>query len=176
MIRDLTENLFKNPVWAGIAVVAIGVFSLGFALVSQYGFGLYPCVLCIYQRWPYGIVIVLGLIAAFWGRGRPKAAALILFLAGLVFWTGAGIALFHVGVEQKWWQGTSSCGIPDSITNASVEELYARIMANPVTRCDEIAWSLFGLSMAAYNFMLSLVYGAYAVFAAIFITRRANGF
>ena len=79
---------------------------------------------------------------------------------------GAGIALFHVGVEQHWWQGTAECGstLPPA---ATIDELRARLLAQPVVRCDEVAWSLFGISMAGYNVILSLLIAAFAVAAAL---------
>lgn len=91
---------------------------------------------------------------------------MVLTLAGLVFLAGAGIAAFHVGVEQHWWQGLASCGgnLPQART---VEELRAALLAQPVVRCDEVAWSLFGISMAGWNFLFSLGLAALSFAAAI---------
>ncbi len=173
-LPSLCDTIFKNPLVVGGMLMAIGVFSLGFAFTAQYGFNLHPCVLCIYQRWPYGIVIALGALAVFMGRKNPKMAALFIFMGAVAFLVGGGIAGFHVGVEQKWWKGTESCGVPDFILNGSVEDWQAMIMNAPAVRCDEIPWSFLGLSMAAYNFVLSLFYALYAGTAAILITRKAN--
>ncbi len=136
------------PLFLALASAAI----LGSALASQYLGGLSPCELCIWQRWPYVATIVLCLAAA--AVRRPARRAL-LALAGLVFLAGAAVAAFHVGVEQHWWQGLQSCGgnLPQART---VEELRAALLQQPVVRCDEIAWSLFGISMAGWNFLLSL--------------------
>ena len=158
-------------------LIGIAVFSLSFALISQYGFGLAPCALCIYQRWPYVIVGVIGLFILIFFRKRPKLAACLLALAGLTFFTNMGIAFFHVGVEQKWWSGLKTCTQPDFMgQDMTLEQMEAMIMAAPVVSCGEIPWSLFGLSMAAYNVFLSFGYGVYSILAGIFITRKANGF
>ncbi|MCA8926488.1 MAG: disulfide bond formation protein B [Alphaproteobacteria bacterium] len=127
---------------AGIAVLlaAFGFQHLG---------GLDPCVLCVYQRWPWVAAIVLGALA--FGLGGHRG---LLALAALALAVGAGIAAFHVGVEQHWWAGTSECGGTVGAAT-TVEELKRQLLATPVTRCDEIAWSLFGISMAGYNFLLS---------------------
>jgi disulfide bond formation protein DsbB len=80
---------------------------LGAAFAFQYIGGLEPCVLCIWQRYPYGAVIVLGLLGAGLARGAvPPTGALaaVMGLAALALFTDAAIAGFHVGVEQKWWQ------------------------------------------------------------------------
>jgi disulfide bond formation protein DsbB len=71
---------------------------------------------------------------------------------------GAGIAGFHVGVEQQWWAGTAECG---GLTGQAktVEELKAQLFATPVTRCDAVAWSLFGISMAGWNLIVSAAGG-----------------
>ena len=85
----------------------------------------------------------------------PEPAAMRLALAGLAMIAGAGIAGFHVGVEQHWWAGTSECGAQSGAPQ-TVEALKQQLLATAVTRCDEIAWSLFGISMAGYNLILSL--------------------
>jgi disulfide bond formation protein DsbB len=91
-------------------------------------------------------------------------------LCGLLFLIGAGIAAFHVGVEQHWWAGTAECGGQASGAR-TVEQLQAMIEAAPVVRCDVVAWSLFGISMAGYNVMLSLALAAFAFVSAF---RRAR--
>jgi disulfide bond formation protein DsbB len=146
---------------AAALLVALGVFALGAAFAFQYLGGLAPCILCIWQRYPYGIVIALGALA-FLLAGNLAAARVLIALAGLVLLADAAIAAFHVGVEQKWWAGTAECGGTLG-TGMTAEDLKAQLLAAPVVRCDEVAWSLFGISMAGYNFLLALAGGLAAL-------------
>jgi disulfide bond formation protein DsbB len=149
-----------------VLVASLG--ALATALTAQYWGGLHPCILCLYQRWPYGIAIALAIIALLLGRG---ARGWVVGLAGLVFLVGAGIAAFHVGVEQGWWQGTAQCG--DSGTPNSIEALRAQIMAAPVVRCTDIAWQLGGISMAGFNLLASIVLAAITLLGARRLIREA---
>ncbi len=76
-------------------------------------------------------------------------------LCAVAFVINAGVATFHVGVEQQWWQGTEACGAAGT-TARTIEELRAQIFAAPIVRCDVVPWSLFGISMAGYNVLASL--------------------
>jgi len=145
------------------------------ALLGAYGFqyigGLDPCILCLYQRIPHAVVLVLT-VAAIFMVGRPPATLWLTVLAGLTLLVGAGIAGFHVGVEQKWWEGTAECG--SSGTPDSLEALRAQILSQPVARCDEVPWSLFGISMAGYNMLISAAAGVFALWNARRITRTRS--
>ena len=120
------------------------------ALAFQYLGGLAPCHLCLLQRWPHAAAIAIGLLILAW----PKRA--LALLGALVVLVGAGIAVYHVGVEQAWWAGPSSCTAPAPGTQSS-GELLDQILATPVVLCDQVAWSLWGISMAGWNAVLSLV-------------------
>ena len=166
MIDDLSRTLTERaPLLLLLASAAV----LGTALASQYFGGLQPCILCIYQRLPYAAVIGIATAALFLPTG-PRAVALVL--AGLAMLTGTGIAVFHVGVEQHWWQGTAECGAVGSAD--SLEALRAQVLAAPTVRCDEVPWSLFGISMAGYNVLVSLVLGIASLVAARRLTRAAR--
>jgi disulfide bond formation protein DsbB len=138
---------------AGFALL-FSVGALGAAYIAQYGFGLQPCNLCLYQRVPYAVAIVIALAAL----ALPLPASLriwALTAMGVVFLAGAAIAFYHVGVEQHWWVSAVSCG--SSIESGlSVEQLRERLLATPPQSCDQVTWSLFGLSMASYNVVYSL--------------------
>jgi disulfide bond formation protein DsbB len=145
-------------------VLLASIAILGAAFAFQHLGGLQPCVLCIWQRYPYGVAIAVAVIGLLLS-GRPSAMRAALVLCAAAFLVGGGIAAFHVGVEQGWWEGTASCGSTRP-PSASIEELRARLMAAPVVRCDEVAWSLFGVSMAGYNVLLSIALAALALTAA----------
>src|SRR5262249_28659702 len=115
-----------------LLVTLASVASLAIALASQYWGGLQPCVLCIYQRYPYGVAAALG-IAGMIGAGRPGLLRAILLLAAIAFFVDAGIAAFHVGVEQHWWAGTSECGSVLDL-NASLGDLKTQLLNQPVVR------------------------------------------
>lgn len=175
IVRNLARQLFTCPVTALGIVTCVSFMALSAALISQYFFGLHPCPLCIYQRIPYVVVIALGIIGIFSSiKIHAKTGALNLALCGVAFFVNTGIAVYHVGVEQKWWS-SAACSVPD-FTNLSFDEIQARIYSAPSVSCDAIAWELFGISMAGYNVLLCLTLGIYAMLAAVFVTRRSNGF
>jgi disulfide bond formation protein DsbB len=159
-------NAILDSRLAAAIVLAASAATLGGVLAFQYWGGLAPCVLCIWQRYAHLAIMVFAALAL--AIGHPRWRAVLLAGSGIAAVAGAGIAFFHVGVEQHWWQGTAECGsaLPPA---ATVEELRQRLLAQPVVRCDEVAWSLFGISMAGYNVLLSL---ALAVFAGA-ASRRA---
>lgn len=135
----------------GVAIACIG--ALGTAYTAQYGFGLEPCILCLYQRIPYALAGILALAAILMPRGAGRLA--LTFLCVPIFLVGAGIAFYHVGVEQHWWVSAAGCGgaLTDFPTTA---DLQAGLMEKPPKACDEVDWTLFGLSMTVYNTAASL--------------------
>src|SRR5690606_12255015 len=128
---------------AGSAALLLGAF--GFQLA-----GYAPCHLCLLQRYPHAVAIAIGALALFVG-GR-----LLPLLGALAALTTAGIGLYHTGVERHWWEGPQTC-TSGGIGGLSVDDLMARIDAAPLIRCDEVAWELFGVSMASWNMLFSLV-------------------
>ncbi|MBA3325657.1 MAG: disulfide bond formation protein B [Rhodobacteraceae bacterium] len=134
---------------AGAGAAAGSAALLAAALAFQYLGGLAPCPLCIWQRWPHVAAVLLGL--ALLATPRREIAA----LGALAMLAGAGIAAYHAGVEQGWWPGPVTCTAPD-VADLTPDELLAQILTTPVVRCDEIAWSLFGVSMAGWNALACL--------------------
>ena len=149
---------------SSLALLIASAAILGTALVSQYVGDLDPCILCFYQRIPYAATIALAVIGlAMWANIRT--VGIVNGLAAVVFLIGAGIAAYHVGVELTWWSGTAQCAGTATGTAQSVEELRSQIMSAPTARCDKVTWSLFGISMAGYNLLVSLVLTGYAAMA-----------
>lgn len=167
MRTTLTARILtpRTGLWIAIATSCA-------VLLGAYGFeyigGLRPCTLCYYQRLPYAFAIALGLAALLWPAvTRPGLAALTL-----TYLVSAGLGAYHAGVEQKWWPGPQGCTAGGSGAQ-SVDALLAELLKTPVVMCDEIPWSLFGLSLAGYNMLIS---AALAVFvAAIWRSARQGG-
>ena len=141
----MTQNRYVLLATLGSGALLLGAFAF------QYIGGLAPCTLCLWQRWPHGAAILIGGLALVMG-GR-----LLPVFGAMAAATTAGIAAFHVGVEQKWWEGLTSC-TAGSIEGISTADLLNPdvIVAAPV-RCDAIAWAMMGVSMAGWNMILSAV-------------------
>lgn len=139
--------------------IAAPALLLGGAYVSEYGFGLYPCEMCMWQRSPHFIALGLGLLAAFVPlRAGPKRmlvtlAALSIIISGL-------IGGFHAGVEYRWWQGITGC----ATTTATGGNALENIMNAPLVRCDVAPWELLGISLAGWNFLISIAAGVSILF------------
>lgn len=151
----------RAPLWlAGVSLAL-----LGGAFAFQYLGGLAPCPLCHWQRYPHAAAIVLAL-GAFALPGR--AGIVLLALAALALLTTAGIGAFHVGVEQRWWAGLDTCEAATGTVDP--KKLLEDVRMGP--RCDEVAWSLLGISMAGYNALISGAAGLLGLVAAAKLARR----
>jgi len=121
---------------------------LGGALFSQYVGGLYPCEMCYWQRWPHGAAILLALGSFLSPISAPRTRPLVL-LAALAIAISGAIGAYHAGVELALWEGITVCTATGA---ASLED----IMKVPLVRCDQVQWSLAGISMAGWNAIISL--------------------
>ncbi|MBB6254091.1 disulfide bond formation protein B [Nitrospirillum iridis] len=159
--RRANRSPLAHPRLPQAALVLASVGALGTALLSQYVGGLHPCEFCLWQRWAY----VAAIVALLPGLANPRFRTASLVLGGVAFLAGAAIAGFHAGVEQHWWQGFTTCSSSLSKT-LTLEQLREQLMAAPLVRCDEAQWTWHGISMAAFNFPVSLALGLVAWTAA----------
>lgn len=146
---------------AQLIVLVVPALLLGGALGFQHLGGLHPCEMCLWQRWPHVAALVLGTMALV---VPPAPQRLLVALAALAMLATGAIGIFHAGVEQGWWQGITDCAAP--VIGGS---LATDIFAVPVVRCDAVAWSLLGISMAGYNALISIAGGGFALWL---LTRR----
>jgi disulfide bond formation protein DsbB len=123
------------------------------ALIAEYGFGLPPCEMCWWQRYPHMAAVILAL--AGWATRRDALIA----LAAVAILVSGLIGGFHAGVEYRWWEGITRC-----TSLATGDDPLASIMAAPIVRCDVAPWTLAGVSLAGFNFLISVA-AALAVFA-----------
>ena len=142
----------KSLPLARFLALAAPLLLLGGAYASQYVGGLHPCEMCWWQRYPHMAAIPLALIA-YVLKKRPCVSALFAGLAGLAIGISGAIGLFHAGVEYGWWQGLTACSTSPAAGNPA--DILNQIMATPITRCDVAPWTLFGISLAGFNGLLS---------------------
>lgn len=126
------------------------------AYLSQYGFGLFPCEMCWWQRWPHFAAVALALVSLLAEPKRPwiALAALAILVSGL-------IGGYHAGVEYGWWEGVTGCA---NYAAAGAGDPLEAILAAPLVRCDQAPWTLLGISLAGWNFLVSTA-TALAIFA-----------
>ncbi|NUT00345.1 MAG: disulfide bond formation protein B [Sphingomonas sp.] len=121
---------------------------LGGALASQYIGGLYPCEMCYWQRWPHGAAILLAALA-FTAPAASSRSRMLTLLAAVAIAVSGLIGVYHAGVEAKIFEGFTTC---TTTRGLSLED----IMKVPLVRCDQVQWSLFGISLAGWNAIFSL--------------------
>lgn len=153
-----------NPAMrAAILVAAVGVAAILGAYFFQFVIGLAPCPLCLEQRIPYYVGVPLALIVAFLASRdapRPLVTGGLALLA-LVMLIGLALAVYHSGVEWKFWPGPQDC--TGDITNfGGAGGLLEQIQKTSIVRCDQ-AYRFLGVSLANCNIVISLVLAAVAV-------------
>jgi disulfide bond formation protein DsbB len=133
-------------------------FALGLALASEYWAGLVPCALCLWERWPYRVAIVLALVAVMVPRSFARLLLLLVLLSMLA---STALAVIHVGVEQRLWPSPlPECAAP-SLGSGSIVERLAQMPARPAKPCEDATYLIAGLpvSMAAMNLLFALAFG-----------------
>jgi disulfide bond formation protein DsbB len=143
-----------------------GALVLG-ALGFQFIGGLAPCEMCHWQRWAH--LAVMGVAGLGWLTGNRALGWLAIFaMAG-----SAGLGLFHAGVELKWWPGVTACASP-VVPGMSMDAMMDSLLAAPLARCDEIPWSLLGVSMAGWNALVSAGAALCGAMLMLFTAKRAQ--
>lgn len=137
---------------------------LGGAMGSQYLGGLVPCEMCIWQRWPHAAAILLAALAFTAPAASSRARALTL-LAALAIAVSGTIGVYHAGVEAKLFEGVTTC-------TANRATTLEDILNTPLVRCDQVQWSLLGISMAGWNAIVSMT-GAAAILLLVLRRRSA---
>lgn len=153
----------SHVLFPGAALAALSVSVLAAAYAFQYLGGLKPCALCLEQRVPWFAMIVLGgaiTAARMFAAPRVAVVGLCAIAAGVALW-GAALGLYHAGVEYQWWPGPDDCTGTDL---PAAGDILGPLSPSQIVRCDEIVWSLFGITMAGFNFLLSLGAAALAAF------------
>ena len=145
--------------------LAVPAALLGGAYIGQYGFGLYPCEMCLWQRWPHFAALAFALVALF----VPARRLLVAIAAGGILTSGL-IGGFHAGVEYGWWEGLTGCS---SLPSAQGGSALDAVMNAPMVRCDRAPWDLFGVSLAGWNFLISTA-AALVIFTLLVRTRHAK--
>jgi disulfide bond formation protein DsbB len=163
-----------------IAIVAVSLASLAAALTAQYGFGMKPCTLCLYQRVPYVVTALLGSGALFFAsvKRQPKRAAFLILICAVFFLLGSIVAFYHNGVERHWWESFLEGCHMDFNLNGGSQSLLQKLESLSAEPCDKVAWRdpVFHLSMAAWNLIASIFLMTGSLLSALLITRKANGF
>lgn len=136
-----------------IFVLAASAAVMAAVLLSQYWGGLIPCELCLSERWPWDVAIVIAFVATM--VGSRAALPWVALLLAAVFAVGSVLAFYHVGVEQHWFAGPSACTAAAG-TPATLDALKAQLLHRQPVRCDEPAWTLLGVSLAGWNLLASV--------------------
>lgn len=156
IIERLSPKYFFFLTGSACLVTLLAVY------LSEYGFGLIPCPLCFYQRYPYIAALLLSLMGEYVITARHNKTWLGLTIAGC-FFLSAAIALYHVSIEQGFMAVPSGC--TENQFADSIEALRLQLEATPATRCDIPAFVFLGLSMAGWNVLWS---GCLALFSAYY--------
>lgn len=139
--------------------LAASIVSLGAAYIAEYFFGLKPCALCLYQRVPYGVLIVVSLLSIILIK-HYRIRNLINYGSVVIIVAGAGLAFYHMGVEYKWFEGLTTCSGQTAKAPQTLEEMRAQLLGSKPVRCDQPQFIFLTLSMAGWNMVWSLLLAA----------------
>ena len=162
-MRDVEALKENPPLTAALAILVLAGATVGGAWIFQ-TFGYAPCELCLKERIPYYVGIVVAALAIVFvlaGRRASTRAALVGLC--LIFLISAAFGAYHAGVEWGFWPGPTECTGSFQRANSTAEFLK-QLQNVKVVRCDEVALRILGLSLAGWNAVISLALVAWAIF------------
>lgn len=170
------HKLLTCPVVMIGGVAFLSAFSLAAAYTAEFVYGLEPCILCLYQRVPFALSL---LVSASVFINREKMVKPVIAANGLLYFVNGCIAFYHTGVEQKWWiSAVEACefDFANLATQEAPKDLLSHILKTPAVPCDVIPWSdpVLGLSMANYNIMLGLGVAAASALSLYLMQRQTR--
>lgn len=162
-----TEN--RRQSLAGSLLATLGMAAtVGGALAFEHIGGYIPCALCLIQRDPYYYGIPLGILAVLSVVLKlPRWTTRLLLVAiAVLMLVGAGLGIYHSGVEWSFWEGPATCATTASGVSSDVGDLLGDLNAKHGPSCTDAALRVLGLSFAGWNVIASLILAALAGWAA----------
>jgi disulfide bond formation protein DsbB len=156
----------RQALWVAFAMFGVAAATILGALAFEHIGGYQPCHLCLMQRTPYyaGVpVAALTMLAIFLGAARPVVVALFLIFAALMLY-GGGLAVFHAGVEWRFWEGPASCAPSIGVTSAA--DMLNQLETMRAPSCTDAALRILGISFAGWNVLVSALLVALAILGA----------
>jgi len=155
MIKTISNTLTARN-WPLLALLLSLSLWLG-ALAFQHIGGLQPCQMCYWQRHAHKAVLVIAVLALLTRQTtmNRKWERRFLALIGLAFLASFGLAFWHMGVEYKWWDGPRSC-MGEAVVVQATDILKALESPVKTPSCGDVPWSMFGISMAGFNAIISM--------------------
>ena len=160
----MTKQINKKFLFTILIFISLVLVS---AYVIEYKLNHEPCKLCLYERIPYFLSILL-MMKIFFTRGYESATLLIL---SLVFIISSILAFYHFGIEQGFFNESLVCTAPDLSNTLSKEQLLEQLKQNSIS-CKNISFRILGLSLAAINTIFSLVLSV--IFIKLFLSYGKN--
>lgn len=160
----------------GALCILAGLWPLVWVWWAQHVMGMVPCALCYWERWPYRVLIVLGLIWIVLAAARRGGGALIAALVTATLLAAIGIAFLHVGVEQGWWPSPlAECAGPH-FSGGSIAERLASMPLRPAKPCDApnrlLAWLPVSMTTLDLIYAVLLLAGGWLLLRSIVQPRR----
>lgn len=172
-MSQIAPSTSRSRLLSGLAFL-LGLAAIAGALAFQYIGGLYPCELCLTQRWPYYIGLpLIALAFVLWDRLPLPLRVGLLGIAAALFAWGAYMGVYHSGVEWGWWPGPQSCsGVGDEMVSL---DMLADMSDVRIVPCDAVQWELLGLSLAGFNALISAAIFGLLIASIVGQTRRRRG-
>jgi disulfide bond formation protein DsbB len=172
-LSSIAQRAAAQPSFPALAMAGLGIGLLLGAYAFEYLGGIKPCPLCLEQRVPWMILIVLGggIVGARSAGAPPRVMQGLYALAALAAAYGAYLGFYHAGIEYGFWPGPAECS-GGGVTLPTDGGVFEGISGSEIVRCDTVAWSLLGISLAGFNFLFSLAAVALAALGAL---REARG-
>ena len=145
MLKYKTEDLFK-------IVIIISIISLISAYFIQFILGHQPCNLCLIERIPYALSIIL----IIFNYTFFKNEQFIILLLVLIFSFSFIISFYHFGIEQGYFDESAVCTLKSASDNITKEEILEQLQLNAVS-CKDVTFRIFGFSLTTFNMILSLI-------------------
>ena len=160
----MNEQINKKFLFTILIFISLVLVS---AFVIEYGFNHQPCKLCLYERIPYFLSILL-IAKIFLIRGYEKVTLLIL---SLIFIISSILAFYHFGIEQGFFKESLACAVENLSENLTKEDLLKELSQNSIS-CKDVSFSIFGISLAAINTIFSIALSV--IFIKLFISYEKN--
>lgn len=176
MLQIVVDRLLDQRM-ALLVLSAAPALLLAGAWYFQLVLGLLPCKLCLEQRWPHYMAVLIGTgllarlaLGSEIERDNVRRSGVIrlgLGLLALVFAVAAAMGWYHAGVEWGWFAGPNDCGGAAPAAAGSMQDFMKQLQTTRVVSCTEAAWRYAGLSLAGWNGLISLGLAAFAALAAL---------